>query len=213
MAEAKELEVTITDLAMTKAPHYRVVPRPPGKHALLLAEGMTLSFYRYLYNNVGERWFWWERRAMADDDLKSLIKNEKIEIYVLYVDGVPAGFTEVDYTSFDQDRSVEISILGLIPEYIGKGYGLYLANWVVDGIWRREPERVSTRITSFDHHRAAGLLQRVGFAAVGQHVENMPDPRTKSLIDPKTPLPQTHQDKKAPPGPHAVITPLPRRRD
>ena len=213
MADAPQLEVTVTDLAMTKPPHYRVVPRPPGKLALLLAEGMTVSFYRYLYNSVGERWFWWERRAMADDDLRSLIQNEKIEIYVLYVDGVPAGFTELDYTEYDKDRSVAISILGLIPEYIGKGYGLYLASWAVDGIWRREPERLSTSITSFDHPRAAGLLQKVGFSAVNQRVEHIADPRTRGLIDPNAPLPQMHHDTVAPAGPHAVITPLPFRRD
>ena len=150
---------------------------------------------------------------MADDDLASIIKNEKVEIYVLYVDGVPAGFTELDYTEYDKDRSVEISILGLIPEYIGKGYGLYLASWAVDGIWRRGPEQLSTSITSFDHPRAAGLLQKVGFTAVNQRVEHITDPRTRGLIDPAAPLPHVHHDTEARAGPHTVITPLPFRRD
>ncbi len=213
MTKVKKLEVTVTDLAMTKAPHYRVVPRPPGKLALLRAEGMTVSFYRYLYNIVGERWFWWERRAMGDPELKDLLSNDKIEIYVLYVDGVPAGFAELDYTKFDQERLVDIAILGLVPEYIGKGYGLYLASWVVDGVWQQEPERLTTRITSFDHPRAAGLLQQIGFNPVSQHTEKILDPRDQGLIAIDAPLPQAHQDVVARPGPHTVITPLHFRRD
>ncbi len=65
--DAGKLEVTVTNLAMTKAPHYRVVPRPPGKLALLLAEGVTVSYYRYLYNAVGERWiFAWNNREQLN---------------------------------------------------------------------------------------------------------------------------------------------------
>ncbi len=213
VSDAEKLEVTVTDLAMTKAPHYRVVPRPPGKVALLLAEDVTVSYYRYLYNAVGERWFWWERRAMDDAALEAIIKHEKVEIFILYVGGVPAGFAELDFTEFDRDRLVDIAVLGLVPEYMGKGYGLYLANWVVDGVWRREPKRLTTRVTSFDHPRATGLLQQVGFTPVSQHIEMISDPRANGLIAADTPLPTAHHDVAAPPGPHAVITPMPRRRE
>ncbi len=213
MSGADQLEITVTDLAMTKAPHYRVVPRPPGKFALLLAQGMSVSYYRYLYAAVGERWFWWERRAMDDAALEAIIKDDKVEIYVLYVDGVPAGYAELDYRKYDQEQLVDIAMLGLVREYMGKGYGLYLANWIVDGIWQREPQRLTTRITSFDHPRAAGLLQQVGFAPVSQRVEHIPDPRKTGLIAADMPLPTDHHEVAVKPGPHAVITPLPLRRE
>ena len=213
VSKSAKLEVTVTDLTMTKAPHFRVVPRPPGKLALLLAEGVTVSYYRYLYNMIGERWFWWERRAMDDATLEAIITNENVEIYILYIDGVPGGFAELDYTKFDDDQLVHIAVLGLVPAYMGKGYGLYLANWVVDAVWQREPKRVTTRVTSFDHPRAAGLLQQVGFTPVSQHVETMTDPRTTGLIATDTPLPNAHDDVAPPPGPHAVITALPLRHE
>ena len=213
MSNAGKLEVTVTDLAMTRAPHFRVVPCPPGKLALLLAEGITVSYYRYLYNIIGERWFWWERRAIDDGALEAIITHEQVEIYILYIDGVPGGFAEIDYTKFDQESLVDIAVLGLVPAYMGKGYGLYLANWIVDGIWQREPKRLTARVTSFDHPRAAGLLQQVGFTPVSQYVEMITDPRTKGLIPVETPLPTAHHNVAAPPGPRAVITPLHLRRE
>jgi hypothetical protein len=33
---------------------------------------------------------------MSDEKLGSIIQDPKVEIYVLYVNGVPAGYSEID---------------------------------------------------------------------------------------------------------------------
>ena len=55
------------------------------------AEACTVSFYRYLYNTVGEPWLWFERRIIDDAAVATQIHRPTIEIFVLYVRGVPAG--------------------------------------------------------------------------------------------------------------------------
>jgi hypothetical protein len=89
------LDDTITYLEMLERPTGRQVPTPLDKLALMRAEHCTVSFYRYLYNTVGEPWLWFERRLIGDSALAALIHQSTIEIFVLYVRGVPAGFFEL----------------------------------------------------------------------------------------------------------------------
>jgi len=56
--------------------------------ALMRAEDCTVSFYRYLYDTVGEPWLWFERRMIGDLALAAQIGKPTIEIFVLYVRGV-----------------------------------------------------------------------------------------------------------------------------
>lgn len=87
------LEMLLTYLEMTAAPHLPPSTLPRGsKVALLRANPPSVSFYRYLYETVGGPWLWYERRALSDETLKAIIEDEAVEIYVLYVDGTPAGF-------------------------------------------------------------------------------------------------------------------------
>ena len=78
-AEPATLEIVITYLEMVKPPTRPTVPAPPvGKIALLRAERPTVSFYRYLYNTVGEPWLWWERRLLSDGELERIIQEHLI---------------------------------------------------------------------------------------------------------------------------------------
>src|SRR5215471_12793820 len=93
------LEDTITYLEMLERPAGRWVPAPLDKLALIRAENCTVSFYRYLYDTVGEPWLWFERRIIDDAVLAAQIHRPAIEIFVLHVRGVPAGYFELDATA------------------------------------------------------------------------------------------------------------------
>jgi len=58
------LDDVITYLEMHERPVGRPVPAPLEKLALMRAEACTVSFYRYLYDTVGEPWLWFERRLI-----------------------------------------------------------------------------------------------------------------------------------------------------
>src|ERR1700726_4748594 len=86
----------VTYLEMTARPLRPALPVPVGKLALMRAESCTVSFYRYLYGTVGEPWLWFERLLWSKERLAALIEKPEVEIFVLYVGGVPAGYYELD---------------------------------------------------------------------------------------------------------------------
>ncbi len=58
MGEQVMIKSVITYLEMTERPNSPTPPRPAQKIALLRAENPTVSYYRYLYDTVGNDWFW-----------------------------------------------------------------------------------------------------------------------------------------------------------
>ena len=187
--DTPQIEIAVTELAMNAPPMRRDKAVPAGQLALLRARQPTVSFYRYLSNTVGERWFWADRRALDDAALGELIGADGVEIFTLYVDGVPAGFAELDRRRQHIDGTVELVYLGLVPEYLGRGYGRYLLRWVLDEAWRHEPYKLATKVSSLDHPRAPAMLQRAGFTPVAQTRTHIDDPRATGLIDGAVALP------------------------
>ena len=177
-----KLEVTITYLEMTHQPDRPAAVIPPGKVAIVRAEEPTISFYRYLYNTVGEPWMWWFRRQLGDHELEPILSSPENHVYVLYVGGVPAGFAELSLILLEEERQIDLSYMGLIPEFIGKGYGKYLLNWAVDTAWSFSPQRLTVNTCSLDHPYALGAYQRAGFTVYDQRTELIDDPRDTGLI-------------------------------
>ena len=173
-ADATTISSVITSLEMLHRPAPPAPPAPRGDLALLRADKPTASFYRFLYTSVGAPWLWYERRIIDDDKLLSLIDNEKIEIYVLYVQGTPAGYFELDLTDFPQ---IELAYFGLMPEFIGMKLGPYLLGQAIETAWAREPERLWVHTCDLDHPGALPLYQRLGFEPFAQETEIFEDPR------------------------------------
>lgn len=170
-----EIEVTITYLEMHRPPARPPahLPQLPQKLALLRAEQPTMGFYRYLYNAVGGRWRWYERSALSDDELAAIVRDEDVEIYVLYVGGTPAGFAEIDFRRMPE---VELAYFGLIEEYLGRGLGPYMLDWAVDTAWARGPSRLWVHTCTLDHPSALAVYQKAGFVAYDQKTVTIPDP-------------------------------------
>jgi GNAT superfamily N-acetyltransferase len=180
------LEVVITYLEMTARSNLSVVAPAGVKIAVLRAEQPTISFYRYLYNTVGEPWFWWQRRAMSDDELRIILEDDKVAVFVLYVNGVPAGFAELDRR---EPPDVALAYFGLVPEFIGRGLGQYFLNTVIGTAWSYEPRRIMVDTCNLDHPKAIQTYQRVGFVPYDQKRVEIEDPRDTGLIPADVPLP------------------------
>jgi GNAT superfamily N-acetyltransferase len=175
VAQPAMLDIVVTYLEMLKPPTRPTVPAPTtGKIALLRAERPTISFYRYLYNTVGEPWLWWERRRLSNDELAKIIHDPLVEIYVLYVDGVPAGYAELDRRKQDE---VELAYFGLVPEFIGRKLGPFLLNWAVDTAWFGNPKRLWVNTNNLDHPKALQIYQKAGFVPYKQETQTIPNPR------------------------------------
>src|SRR5215472_5708402 len=150
---------TITYLEMTARPQRPPLPVPHAKLALLRAERCTVSFYRYLYNTVGEPWLWYLRRQWADEQLRRHLDRAEISVSVLYVAGVPAGYFELERASSD----TELAYFGLLPDFIGRGLSHYFLQAAIDTAWIEPIHRFWVHTSSYDHPRGLGLYQWVGF--------------------------------------------------
>ncbi len=177
---AGTLPCTITFLEMTARPSHATVPMPARmKVALMRVHKPGADFYRYLYDRVGKAWLWYERRALDDDALRAIVDDEQIEIYVLYLDGVPAGYAELDRRS---PPDIELAYFGLLPEFIGKGLGPYLLDSAIGIAWSYEPKRLWVHTNTLDHPKALGLYQRFGFVPYKREDIEIPDPRLAGLF-------------------------------
>ena len=168
-----QLRVVTTYLEM-KQPPARSPAKPPIEGLSIKRERPTVSFYRYLYNSVGAPWLWTERQAMADDELRAIIQHPDVEVYVLYVEDVPAGYVELDRRIEGQ---IEVAYFGLMPEFIGRGLGPYLLDWTVITAWHKEPNRVWVHTCNLDHPKAYSAYERIGFVSYKQETTLIDDPR------------------------------------
>ena len=115
-SRSKKVSVRVTYLEMTQHLHRHVsVPTRPII-ALMRAQYIPADFYSFLYKMVGKPHHWQDRRNTPEAELYAVINDENCEIHVLYADGCPAGFFELDLSSAPE--SVELVYFGLGPEYL-----------------------------------------------------------------------------------------------
>lgn len=173
--------VTVTYLEMTEEPLLTVhPPANVGQLGLVRAIDMPIPYYRYLFDQVGRPWKWFSRTLMSDEALAAVIHDDAVEVFILYLDGSPAGYFELDFRS---SPDVEILFIGLTEDNVGKGLGKFLLANAVQRAWqgqdqqknsRHKTARVHLQTCTLDHPRALGLYQKIGFVPFSQE---------KSLLD------------------------------
>lgn len=168
----RKVQTTVTYLEMLADPGLRC-PLPVGKVALIRAEQPSIHFYRYLYNTIGRDYFWVARRALNDEELIQIIHDERVHIYVLYMNGAPAGFAELDLR---QIPTADLSFLGLMPEFIGAGLGRFLLCETIGLAWMYRPQKLTVQTCTLDHRSALPLYQRNGFTPCGQKEIELVEP-------------------------------------
>ncbi len=167
----KKLHADITYLEMTTRAH-RAFPRPTSPPvALMTANKMPVVFYRYLYEQVGKTYHWCARRLMDDKTLAGVIHRETTRIQVLYVNGSPGGFFELDL--IDMPAQVEIAYFGIATDFVGMGLGKWFLASAIDAAWAEDPQKVTVHTCTLDHPAALPLYQLLGFEPVGTGVEEV----------------------------------------
>jgi GNAT superfamily N-acetyltransferase len=165
------LQVKVTELEMRAIPSRRE-PSPTGPRlALMRASGMKAAFYRFLYREVGKPHHWFVRRDLEDGALLAEISSERTDLFVLYVDGCPAGFFELALGG--KPEMVEIVYFGLMPDYQGRGLGKFFLSEAVFAAWAHTPEKVIIETNTLDSPRAIIMYQRMGFVPVLQRDEKV----------------------------------------
>jgi len=166
-------EITITHLEMFEDPRLNTQAPSHSQIALIRADNPPVHFYRYLYKTVGADYIWVNRLKMNDEELTEAIQDPAVELYVLYVNGCPAGYVELDFRKMPD---VELVFMGLMPEVIGQGFGRYLLSQAISLAWLHSPKRLFVQTCTLDHPRALGLYQRCGFVPFAQEQGKLEEP-------------------------------------
>lgn len=153
-------EVTIHYLEQQEPKERPPLPRPARQLAIMRAEKPPIGYYRFLFDAIGEPHRWISRRYMADEDLLAHIHHHDVSIYVLYAEGSPVGFGEIDGRKPDR---AEIKFFGLLPEAQGTGLGRWFFREITDLAWQFRRGRVVIETCTLDSPRALQLYQREGF--------------------------------------------------
>ncbi|TLU73980.1 GNAT family N-acetyltransferase [Lichenicoccus roseus] len=158
--------VDVTFLRMMRPPT-EPPPALPDGFQVVTVPSPTVGFYRYLYASVGQDYCWWLRRMAPDAELAALLSHPRISLHVLYHQGEPGGFFELDAR---QGNEVNIGYFGLMPHLVGQGVGSAFLHAAIAEAWRRTGLRPGAAIRvntcTADHPRALGTYVRAGFVPV-----------------------------------------------
>ncbi len=174
----KILETTVTYLAMAaRPPHLPPMPTAP-RLALMRAENIPLHFYRYLYRAVGGSWLWVERLDLSDEALAEKVHADSVEIFVLYANGSPGGYYELD---FADPKSTKLVYFGLMNELTGMRIGPWLLGTAVSEGFSRGATEILVNTCTMDHPAALPLYQRLGFNPIRREVRSLRIPPGQSI--------------------------------
>lgn len=152
--------VTRTYLEMTDPAEFEPAYRSDITPVIARAERCPASFYRYLYREVGRRYHWVERLDWTDDQILEHLRQPSLSLWVMYVDGSPAGYFELQR---EEDCSIEVAYFGLLPEFIGAGLGKHLLSFGVQRAWDDGACRVWLHTCTLDDPAALPNYLKRGF--------------------------------------------------
>lgn len=125
----------------------------------------SVEFYRRLYQAVGSDFHWVDRLVMADEELRGIIQDDQVDVFVLTVDKKPAGYSELDRR---ETGEIELAYFGLTPEVTGQGLGKYLLDSTLRAAWSYQPRRIWVHTCDLDHPAALPNYLRAGFQIYDQ---------------------------------------------
>lgn len=178
MPRERVLPTTVTYLVMEAPP--RELPAQPAAPALAVmqAENIPLHFYRYLYDRVGREWLWVERLALSDAALSKRVHAVGVEVFVLYANGSPAGYYELDRRD---PESVRLVYFGLMPEWTGRRIGPWFLGQAIAAGFSQGARELRVNTCTFDHPAALPLYRRLGFEPVRSETRRLSIPVGMSL--------------------------------
>lgn len=126
-----------------------------------------ISFFRYLYREVGRAHHWVDRLAWRDEQVTARLANPHVTLWVMYVDGAPAGYAELER---HVDGSIEIAYFGLLPEFTRRGLGKLMLTSAVERAWEQGTSRVWLHTCTLDDPAALPNYLKRGFAPYQEEV-------------------------------------------
>ena len=154
------IEVTRTYLQMT-SPSQLIPSDAPGDSVRIdQVKVCPVSFFRYLYREVGRLYHWVDRLTWNEKQIRDYLGKEKVSLWAMYVEGSPAGYFEL---CGHDDGSTEIAYFGLLQEFLGRGLGKHLLTDAVKRAWETGANRVWLHTCTLDDPAALPNYLKRGF--------------------------------------------------
>jgi GNAT superfamily N-acetyltransferase len=160
-------EVKRTYLEMRSPEELRPAAAPQPAPQIERLADCTLEFFRYLYQEVGRAYHWTDRLGWTDESIRTYLTTPGVSVWLMSGENAPAGYFELRQ---HQDRSVEIAYFGLLPAFIGRGWGKYLLTRAVQSAWQLGPNRVWLHTCTLDHPAALSNYLKRGFRPFREEV-------------------------------------------
>jgi GNAT superfamily N-acetyltransferase len=124
-----------------------------------------VSFFRYLYREVGRQYHWVDRLNWTDEQIRHYLRQPGISLWLLSYTGSPAGYFELRQ---HDDESVEIVYFGLLEEFQGRGFGKHLLTVAIEQGWQLGANRLWVHTCTLDHSAALPNYIKRGFKPFSQ---------------------------------------------
>jgi GNAT superfamily N-acetyltransferase len=128
-------------------------------------------FNRFLYLTVGAPWAWNDKRGWSDEQWRAYVESDRLRSFAAYYDGSPAGYYELHR---GDNGDVEIAYFGLLPAFLGRGFGGALLTSALEEAWKSQPPRVWVHTCTLDHPAALANYRARGMRV--HHVETCETP-------------------------------------
>ena len=137
------------------------------------------DWYLNLFRKVGAPWLWFGRLVMDRDELRTILSDEQVHVYVVRDGTEEVGLLELD---FRRHGDCELAYFGLAPEAVGGGAGRWLMNRAIRLAWAEGIARFHVHTCTLDHPAALDFYRRSGFTPYAHEIEIAPDPRLSGLL-------------------------------
>ena len=126
---------------------------------------------RYLYGAVGKDYHWTDRSQWTDAQWLERLGLPNVEMWVAYEGETMTGYFEL---AMDEERNVEVAYFGLLPHFIGRGFGGLLLASATRRAWEMGASRVWLHTSSRDHPNSLANYQARGFRVFKKEVLGEP---------------------------------------
>lgn len=162
-------EVVVTHLETTDPSDIRPA-RDPDVHVELVRAGRPApELSRFFYRSVGGDWYWLDRVDWTLEQWTAWVERPGHELWTAWVDGVPAGYVELDRVGDE----CEIAYFGLMPGFAGLGLGGWLLTRALQRAWEVEgTRRVWVHTCELDSEAALHNYRARGLRDCGTEIEH-----------------------------------------
>jgi ribosomal protein S18 acetylase RimI-like enzyme len=119
-----------------------------------------VELFRQLYVEVGKNYHWIDRLPWTDEEIAKYLLQPEISLWLMTYDEKTAGYFELRKC---EDRSTEVAYFGLMPEFIGRGFGKHLLTCAVERAWADGAKRVWLHTCTLDDPAAMPNYLKRGF--------------------------------------------------